>query len=65
MCCLFGIVDYKGNLKYSERRKLLKTLSICCEERGTDAAGIAYKGNTGIEIIKNGVPARKLNYRFW
>jgi len=63
MCCLFGIADYKGNLKYSERRKLLKTLSICCEERGTDAAGIAYKGNAGIEIIKNGVPARKLNYK--
>lgn len=46
MCCLFGLLDYKQCLSLDKRQEILRTLSIACEERGTDATGIAYvKGN--------------------
>ena len=62
MCCLFGIIDYKDKMTYLERKKLLRNLSICCEERGTDASGIAFMEDGDIHIVKCGVPAHKLRY---
>lgn len=42
MCCLFGLLDYKQQLPLKQRQKILLTLSAACEDRGTDATGIAY-----------------------
>ena len=45
MCCLYGILDYKQILTTRQKNHLLRKLSIACEERGTDATGIAYNRN--------------------
>ena len=42
MCCLFGILDYGQNLSSKQLNKMVATLSIACEIRGTDATGISY-----------------------
>ncbi len=39
MCCLFGLIDYKNTMTIRDKEKLIRTLSIECEERGTDATG--------------------------
>jgi len=62
MCCLFGIIDYKGKMTYMDRKRLLRNLSVCCEERGTDASGIAFMEDGEMHVIKCGVPAHKLRY---
>lgn len=62
MCCLFGIIDYKNKIGYSQRKRILKNLSICGEERGRDASGIAFNSSNGINVIKSDVPARRLKY---
>ena len=60
MCCLFGLLDYKGELTLKERQKLLKTLSVECEARGTDATGIAYFVNGHLSIQKAAKPAHRM-----
>ena len=45
MCGLFGFVDYGHQLTRKQRSRLLTVLSTACEERGTDATGIAYNHN--------------------
>lgn len=62
MCCLFGIIDYKNKIGYKERKRILRNLSICGEERGTDAAGIAFNSSGKLNVIKYGVPAHCLKY---
>lgn len=62
MCCLFGIIDYKNIITHQQKTKLLRKLALCCEERGTDAAGIAYNVNSSLHIVKKGVPAHRLKY---
>lgn len=62
MCCLFGIIDYKNIVTHQQKIKLLRKLALCCEERGTDAAGIAYNVNSSLNIVKKGVPAHRLKY---
>ena len=42
MCCLFGLIDYRKNLSLKKRQRILRVLAIECEERGTDATGIAF-----------------------
>ena len=42
MCSLFGMIDYGKAISETQKMKIIKTLSICCEERGTDATGIAF-----------------------
>lgn len=59
MCCLYGILDYKKVLTAKQKNHLLYQLSIACEERGTDATGIAYNRNGQMEIHKKPLPAHK------
>lgn len=55
MCCLFGFVDYGHRLTRKQRLRLLSTLSTACEERGTDATGIAYNFGGKLHIFKRPV----------
>lgn len=63
MCCLFGILDYKRSLSLKDRRKMLRVLSTECEERGTDATGIAYFTGNRLTIHKAPKPAHKMKYQ--
>lgn len=63
MCCLYGILDYKQILTNRQKNHLLWKLSIACEERGTDATGIAYNKNGRMEIHKKPLPAHKFRKR--
>lgn len=63
MCCLFGIHDYGHYLTRKQRSVILTTLSTACEERGTDATGIAYNHNGKLHIYKRPLPAHLMWYR--
>ncbi len=63
MCSLFGLIDFKNVLTTCKKNKILNTLAIVCECRGTDATGIAYNVNGKLKIYKRPVPAHKLNIR--
>lgn len=63
MCCLFGILDYKGNLSLKKRQKILRVLSTECEERGTDATGIAYNVGSRLTIQKAPRPAHRMKFK--
>ena len=63
MCSLFGFVDYEHQLSRKQRHRLLTTLSIACEERGTDATGISYNHNGKQFIYKRPLPAHLMWYR--
>lgn len=63
MCCLFGFVDYGHKLSRTQRLRLLSTLSTACEERGTDATGIAYNLNGRQVIYKRPLAAHLMWYR--
>ena len=63
MCCLFGFVDYGHKLSRTQRLRLLSTLSTACEERGTDATGIAYNLNGQQVIYKRPLAAHLMWYR--
>ena len=52
MCCLFGIHDYGGKLTRKEKTKILSILSVACEERVTDATGIAYNTGGSLKVYK-------------
>ena len=40
MCCLFGMIDYRGHFTGRQKTRLLSVLAAECEARGTDAAGV-------------------------
>ena len=63
MCCLFGFVDYGHKLTRKERLRLLTSLSVASEERGTDATGIAYNVDGRQCIFKRPLPAHLMWYR--
>lgn len=63
MCCLFGLLDYRGRLSLKERQTILRILSIECEARGTDATGIAYYTSHHLTIQKAPKPAHKMRFR--
>lgn len=63
MCCLFGFVDYGHQLSRKVRHQLLTVLSTACEERGTDATGIAYNVSGRQRIFKRPIPAHLMWYR--
>lgn len=63
MCCLFGFVDYGHQLSRKQRSQLLTVLSTACEERGTDATGIAYNSDGRQFIYKRPIPAHLMWYR--
>lgn len=62
MCCLFGFVDYKHNMKKSEKDRLLRILSVACEARGTDATGIAYMKGNRMRILKKPKAAHEIKF---
>ena len=64
MCCLFGLIDYKNTMTIRDKEKLIRTLSIECEERGTDATGVAYIENGAMKIFKKPLPAHKIKFHF-
>ena len=63
MCSLFGMIDYGKAISETQKMKIIKTLSICCEKRGTDATGIAFITENRIQIKKKAVPARKFRFK--
>lgn len=63
MCCLFGFVDYGHQLSRKARHRLLSVLSAACEDRGTDATGIAYNFDGRQHIFKRPIPAHLMWYR--
>lgn len=63
MCCLFGFLDYGHKLTRKQRSRLLTILSTACEERGTDATGIAYNADGRLHIFKRPLPAHLMWYR--
>ena len=28
MCCLFGLIDYKGGLSYQQKKRIIRALAI-------------------------------------
>lgn len=63
MCAIFGLIDYGNFLKTYERERILRVLSIECEERGTDATGYAFNEKGKLKIVKKPVPAHELRLR--
>ncbi|MDD3570371.1 MAG: class II glutamine amidotransferase [Lachnospiraceae bacterium] len=63
MCCLFGLIDYKGYFTPRQKNRVLAVLAKECEARGTDATGIAYNLNGGMKIIKAPLPAHAMRFR--
>ena len=63
MCCLFGYINYGKKLSRKQLSRLLSVLSVACEERGTDATGIAYNHNNRQRIYKRPLAAHLMRYR--
>ena len=65
MCCLFGILDYGHKLSRKEKTQILSVLSVACEERGTDATGIAYNSGGSLKVYKRPLPAHLLWFKVY
>lgn len=63
MCCLFGMVDICGRFGVKEKNHILSVLATECEERGTDATGIAYCSHGHMSIYKRPLEAHRLRFR--
>lgn len=62
MCALFGWLDYKHIIPYKVLKRLTQSLANAAEERGTDAAGIAYIKDKRVTIYKRPKPAHKIRF---
>lgn len=62
MCALFGWLDYKHIIPHKVLKKLTQALANAAEERGTDAAGIAYIKDKRVTIYKRPKPAHKIRF---
>ena len=63
MCCLFGMIDCHGRFNAREKAHILSVLASECEERGTDATGIAYCSHGHLTIYKRPLAAHRLRFR--
>ena len=63
MCCLFGMIDCHGQFSAREKAHILSVLATECEERGTDATGIAYCTHDHLSIYKRPLEAHRLRFR--
>ena len=63
MCCLFGLMDCRGYFGAKKKAHILSVLASECEERGTDATGIAYCTNGHLSIYKRPAAAHELRFR--
>lgn len=64
MCCLFGLIDWNHAFTQKEKNKIIRSLSIAAEVRGTDATGFAYNAGGRIHIYKRPLPARMMTPNF-
>ena len=62
MCALFGWLDFGGIVPSKILNRFTQSLAIACEERGTDASGIAYLKGGKMAIYKRPKPAHKLKF---
>lgn len=62
MCAIFGVLDYRSTLEPAQRLRMVRTLGIAAEVRGTDATGIAYFQREKLCIQKAPKPAHKMKY---
>ena len=62
MCCLFGMIDCNGRFGSKQKSRILSVLAIECEERGTDATGIAYCTHDHLSIYKRPLAAHRLYF---
>ena len=60
MCCLFGMIDYAQKLTSTQKSRIVRSLGIASEARGTDATGVAYNAKGTLHVYKRPVPAHKL-----
>lgn len=63
MCALYGWLDCGKKLPHKLLNKLTQALANAAEERGTDAAGIAYIKNRHVTIYKRPKPAHKIKFK--
>ena len=63
MCCLFGLIDSRGQFSAKEKSHVLSILATECEERGTDATGIAYCSHRHLSIYKRPIAAHRMRFR--
>lgn len=63
MCCLFGMMDYRGTLSVKEKARVLHALATAAEARGTDATGIAYLSGGRMHVYKRPLPGHRLQFR--
>ena len=64
MCAIFGFIDYKGIIRNTSLKKLIKALSVEAECRGTDATGISYVKDGEMVTFKKARPAHKVKLYF-
>ena len=64
MCAIFGFLDYKGVLSNATLKKLINTLAVNAEVRGTDATGISYINEGKLVTFKKAKPAHKVKLYF-
>lgn len=62
MCGLFGFINYSGG-EINGLSDLTKSLAEESAVRGTDATGIAFRGNKGICILKEAKPASEFKIK--
>lgn len=63
MCCLFGIYDYVHSLTAAQKKRLVSALAVASEDRGTDAAGIAYNHSGHLTVYKRPYPAHLMRFK--
>ena len=63
MCCLFGLIDSRNQFSAKEKSRILSVLATECEERGTDATGIAYCSHRHLSIYKRPIAAHRMRFR--
>ncbi len=63
MCCLFGLIDSRNQFSAKEKSHILSILATECEERGTDATGIAYCSHRHLSIYKRPIAAHRMRFR--
>ena len=62
MCCLFGLLDPQNHLSGRQKAKVIRSLSLEAEVRGTDACGIAYNSHGTLHIYKRPGPASQTRF---
>lgn len=62
MCCLFGLLDYKGVFSTKEKNRIISVMSTEAESRGIDATGISYNANGRLSVFKRPLAAHLLRY---